>query len=151
MDLTKLTPAVTATNAIAQQLTAALSADNSGTLAAIIGKSADPSNCPHFDEPTYLDLYTFYANLYMAIGQMGLSTSNTNKLKTALRNGLTGISQCVIANVHSSGFAKTRGMSVYFADSSAGVEPSYQSLYWTTGNPAWIDFLSEYVNMANPS
>lgn len=147
MDLSKLTPAVAATNTIAQQLTSYLNAGTSSALQAVIAKAADPSNCAHFDEPTYLDLYTFYANLYMNVGQMGLSGANTNKLKTALRSGLTGISHCVITNAHSPEFGKTHGMSVYFADVNSGVEPSYQSLYWTTANPAWLDFLTEYVNL----
>ncbi len=152
LDLSKLSPAVAATNTIAQQLTNYLNADSTGALQGVIANAADPSNCAHFDEPTYLDLYSFYANLYMAIGQMGLSGSNATKLKTAIKNGLTGIAHCVIANVHSnSDFAKARGMSAYFADVNSGIEPSYQSLYWTTANPAWLDFLSEYVNTVNPS
>jgi cysteine peptidase C11 family protein len=150
MDLTKLTPIVTATNTIAQQLTSALNTDNSGTLQSIISNAADPSNCPHFDEPTYLDLYSFYANLYMATGQMGLNSSDTNQLKTALNNGLTSIAQCVVAKVYStSDFSKTHGISAYFADVYSGIEPSYQSLYWTTDNPAWLNFLTEYVNIFN--
>lgn len=152
INLSKLTPAVAATNTIAQQLTNNLAADSSGNLARIIGSAAAPSACPHFDEPTYLDLYSFYANLYVAVSKMGLNSANTSKLKTALRSGLTAIAHTIIANAHSdSDFPKTRGMSIYFADINAGVEPSYQSLYWTTANPAWINFLSEYVSIASPS
>lgn len=150
MDLSKLTPAVTATNAIAKLLTTYLSADSTSALQAVIAKAADPSNCAHFDEPTYLDLYTFYANLYMNIGQMGLSNSNANKLKGVLRNGLTGISHCVFSNAHSnSDFAKVHGMSAYFVDVNSGIEPSYQPLYWTSANPAWFNFLTEYANLAS--
>ena len=150
MDLSKLASAVTATNSIAQQLTSLLNTDSNGTLQAAIAKAADPSHCPHFDEPTYLDLYSFYANLYTSIAQMELSSSNATKLKGILRSGLTSISYCVIANVHSnSDFAKVHGMSAYFADVNSGVEPSYQSLYWTTVNPEWLDFLTDYVNLSN--
>lgn len=149
-DLSKLTPVVNATNAIAQLLTSYLQNDAQGKLATSITTSANPSVCPHFDEPTYLDLYAFYANLYMRASQMGLSTANTNKIKTALRSGLTAIAHDILNNAHSNtDFAKVRGMSIYFADPNSGVEPSYANLYWTTSNPSWINFLSAYVDAVN--
>lgn len=138
VDLNQLTPAVTETNAIAQLLTTALGTDSSGKLYNAITASADPSACPHFEEPTYLDLYIFYANL-------SKRTSKTD-LKSALTNGMAGITQAVIANAHSSEFAKVRGLSIYFADPSDGAEPSYGNLYWTTANPAWANFLGTFVN-----
>lgn len=151
MNLAKLPAAVTATNTIAQLLTNALSTDTTGAVSSAIAASADPANCPHFDEPTYLDVYTFYSNLYGKISHMNLSSAEAVNLRTALRNGMRGILQTVFANVHSSNFAKVKGMSIYVADVNAGVEPSYAVLDWTVQNPAWNSFLNTYVGIANPS
>lgn len=147
MDLSKLSPAVTAINAISKLLNTYLSADHSGKLARMIKNSAAPSACPHFDEATYLDLYSFYSNLYLKMGQMGLNNSSISKLKTALKSGLMSITQTVVANVHSSEFGRTRGMSIYFADVNEGIESSYDALYWTSANPAWINFLAQYISV----
>jgi len=149
-DLNALSAAVSATNNIAQLLNASLAADSTGAVSQVITASANPSNCAHFDEPTYLDLYTFYANLYANLAQMGLSSTSASQLKAALRKGLAAISHCIMANAHSnSDFANVHGMSIYFADPSVGVEPSYNALYWTSANPQWASFLTEYVNAAN--
>lgn len=147
-NLNKLNPLVAATNSIAQLLSTGLAADNTGALQAVIAQSIDPSNCPNFDEPTYFDLYVFYANLYARVGKSGLDASTQTTLKNALRSGLSAIAGCIFANAHSSGFARVHGMSIYFADPSVGVEPSYNDLYWTTSNPAWNNFLNDYVNAA---
>ncbi len=149
-DLGKLSAIVGATNNIAQLLDTYLASDVNGSLQQVIAQSADPSVCAHFDEPTYLDLYTFYANLYTRINSAGLSSANLAALRTALKAGLSSISQAVFANVHSnSDFAKVRGQSIYFADINAGVEPSYGELYWTQQNPQWAQLLNDYVYLAS--
>ncbi len=146
VDLSKLASAVSSTNEIAHQLYNYLNTGNSAKVVSVVKKSAATNACPHYDEPTYIDLYTFLANLYMNLAQMGLNTGNSAKLKSLLQNSLTNLSQCTIANVRSGDVAKSRGISIYFADVNSGIEPSYPELYWSKENPAWLNFLEEYVN-----
>lgn len=143
IDLTKIGNAVSAVNTIAQTLAKYLPSNTK--LSDVIATCADPSQCPHFDEPTYIDLYSFLANLYTHVTQMGLSNTDAPKVKATIKNGLTTLAQTMISNVYSPNFGKTRGLSIYFADYGAGIEPSYQDLYWTKNNPQWIDFLSAYL------
>lgn len=145
IDLTKLSPAISALNNIARQLLWLLKHDYSKNLIKSIRTHSKSPYCPHFDEDTYIDLYTFIANLYTHITYMGLATAHVAPFKKELKAGLMNIAQCVSAHVHSADFAKARGLSIYFADAHEGIEPSYESTYWTTTNTPWLDFLEEYL------
>jgi len=148
VNLDKLTPAVNSLNAAANLLTTIVSSDATGTVANVITTVTDPSVCPHFDEPTYLDLYNVYANLMSNIAKMKLSSITGNQLKKTLRSAMSNLAYTVIANVHSKNYAKVRGLSIYLCDLNVGIEPSYNNLYWTTQNPSWLNFLQAYVNAA---
>lgn len=148
IDLSKLNAIALTTNSIAQTLTGILKTDRSGAVARTITASALPSVCPHFDEPTYIDLYIFYSNLYTRTKQMGLNSTQANKVKSVIRSGMTAIAQAIMLNVYSSDFVKTRGLSIYFVDLQEGIEGSYNKLYWSKINPSWLDFLYEYAYVA---
>jgi hypothetical protein len=148
IDASKLNAVVATTNTIAQTLTALLKTDRSGALARTITASTLPSVCPHFDEPTYIDLYTFYSNLYTRINQMGLNTTQASKLKTMIRSGMTAIAQAIMLTMHSPDFTKAKGVSIYFVDLEEGIQGSYDNLHWSKVNPAWLNFLYEYASVA---
>jgi hypothetical protein len=144
IDLSKMQEVVNSTNGVANLLKMAL--ENSATAATVIADCAALPNCPHFDEPTYIDLYTFYNNLHSKITSMQLDTTLHNSLNMALSNARSALKAAILANFHSSDFAKAQGMSIYFADTSVGMEPSYMNLYWTYSNPQWASFLNQYLN-----
>lgn len=148
-NLDKFAPVVSYTNSVAQLLNTLLSFDQTGSLFNAIQASADPSNCVHFDEPTYIDLYSFFTNLYNKVSSIGLNASQQTQLKSALRNALSAMSQAIYANVKSHDLNGARGISIYFADINGGIEPSYQELYWSQANPQWLQFLNTYVNSAS--
>lgn len=146
INLDKFSSVVSYTNAIAALLNKFLAADKKGLLAQAIAYSENSRNCVHFDEPTYIDLYSFYTNLYNRTSSMGLNTVNQVQLKTALRNAISAIAQAIYANVKSHNLNTARGLSIYFADVNDGIESSYQDLYWSQANPQWLQFLNSYVN-----
>ena len=141
LDLNKLDNVVAATNTIAILLNQFLLLDkkNSPIIDNVI------RNIPHFDEPTYGDLYMFYIDLLKNSKKMHLSSLHTTALETALRNGINAISKVIIANTNSAQLSQAHGISAYFAQPALGIEPSYYDLYWTTQNPAWINFLKRYI------
>lgn len=147
INLDKFNPIVSYTNTIAQLLNKFLLADQTDAFYDTITQSVSPKNCLHFEEPTYIDLYSFYSNLYKNISSMGLGANQQAQIKSALRNALSLMSQVIFANVKSYDVATARGLSIYFADNNDGIEPSYQELYWSQANPQWLQFLSNYVNV----
>lgn len=145
INLSKLTNVVNATKTLATLLTSLLKNDKSKALTRAIKNALSSYTMPRFDEPTYADLYTFCSNLYVQANKAGLSKAEADKLKSTVRTCMTAIAQAVFANVHSSDLANASGLSIYFADSRYGMEPSYPELFWSTQNPAWIAFLKSYL------
>ncbi len=148
INLDKFGSVVSYTNSIAQLLNKLLATDKKGSLERVITASANSRYCLHFDEPTYIDLYSFYTNIYNRISSTGLTATNQAQLKTALRNALSALSQSIYANVKSTNLNSARGVSIYFADLNDGIEASYKDLYWSQLNPQWLQFLTSYVNAA---
>ena len=150
IDLSKIPTATDRTKRIAQLLDTAIKADRTGKVAHALAACAAPAVCAHFDEPTYIDQYTFYENLSAYIPQLGLSDANATALKSALRSGMSALKRCVLYNAHSnSDYSKVHGISIYFADQNAGVEPSYNKLVWTSANPAWNTLMQDFVTAMN--
>lgn len=148
INLSKLTTVINATNTLATVLTGLLKNDKSKALTRAITTAANSNNMPKLDESTYLDFYTLCSNLYVQAAKAGLTKTDAEKLKTATRNCMTAIAQAVFANVHSSDLANAKGLSIYFADTYYGMEPSYPDLYWSEINPAWVNFLNSYLAKA---
>jgi hypothetical protein len=144
IDLSKLDLLVNATNSIAQLLTRYMNV----SVSKAITQSTQSLVCQHFDEPTYIDVSNFYTNIINKANKMGLNSSQQTALKNACNTALKSYPQLVISNVTSTGLKKAKGLSIYFADVNEGLEPSYNDLYWTSVNPAWRDFLNQYLNYA---
>lgn len=149
IDLAKLTTVINATNSLATLLAGLLKNDKSKALTHMITSAATSTNMPKLDESTYLDLYTLCSNLYVQATRAGLAKTDADKLKTATRNCMSAIAQAVFANVRSSDLANAKGLSIYFADTHYGMEPSYPDLYWSEINPAWLNFLNSYLAKAS--
>ncbi len=146
VDLSKLPTTVAATNTLATLLNALLKNDGQKKIANGISAAAHNKNIPVFAEPTYMDLYEFCSNLYIQAGHYGLSHGDEQKLKTVARNCMASITHAVVANTHSRDLLNAKGLSIYFASTKYGIEPSYYDLYWTTQNPAWLNFLGSYLS-----
>lgn len=145
VSLAKTASVTQTTNTLATLLNGLLNKDTHGTLANGLYNCTASSNMPRLDEPTYLDLYTLCSNIYTKAAQFGLSSQDSSKVKTAARACMTAIAQAVLANAHSSDLSNTKGLSIYFADWYAGMEPSYPQLYWSEQNPAWMNMLNTYL------
>lgn len=148
VNLKKLTTVINATTTLATVLTGLLKNDKSKSLTRAIKSAANNYNMPQLDEATYLDLYTLCSNLYVQAPKAGLSKADAEKLKTAARTCMTAVAQAVFANVRSTDLSNVTGLSIYFADSRYGMEPSYPELYWSEANPAWTNFLNSYLAKA---
>lgn len=145
VNLSKSVTTAQAVNTLATLLNNLLKKDKNNVLANTLKICATLPNIPQFDESTYLDIYTFCSNIFLRATKFGLTTADMQKVRTAARTCMTALTQAVFANVYSSDLANARGLSIYFADSYYGLEPSYNDLYWTTQNPAWRDFLNNYL------
>jgi Clostripain family len=141
IDLSKLTTVINATNSLAVLLCGLLKNDTSKTLTHMIG-----SVISNFIMPK---LYTLCSNLYLYATKAGLSKNDAEKLKTATRTCMAAIAQAVFANVRSADLVNAKGISIYFADTNYGMEPSYPDLYWSKINPAWANFLNNYLAKAS--
>jgi hypothetical protein len=144
-DLNKLTAVINSTNKIAD-LSNSLIKQNLRQVAVAIKRSAAAPLCPHFTEPTYIDLYIFYLNLSNYLNRITLNNSALAQVKTELKAVLGSLPSCIIANAHSKDLLKARGMSIYFPDLSYGIEPSYPELYWTEKNPQWAGLIQTIAN-----
>lgn len=145
INLDKINLCTTTTNTIATILFNLLNADQNDTVKKVIATCINPSICAHFDEYTYIDLYSFYANLYVRVNALKISSKDALQLQTALRQAMSALSAAVFANVQSPDLPKTHGLSIYFADSYYGIEPSYYQLYWSITNPYWVNFLDAFI------
>lgn len=145
-NLMKLSGAVSSLNQTSHLLHTLLNNDPQGRIANAIIASTQAPSCPHFTEQTYIDLYSFYTNLYAAAPRMGLTFSNLYNLQASLAKAKSLLSQCVFMNAHSKDLPKASGMSIYFPDLSFGIEPSYNNLYWSTSNPEWLNLITALAN-----
>ena len=112
----------------------------------IIKDSRNKLFCTHFDEPTYIDLHNFYANL---VNNIKKDTNNTqasvnikNKLLAKLNEGMQLIEQIVIANTVGKNLKNARGISIYFPE--RGIHNSYQEAVFLLSN-AWGAMLNRYI------
>lgn len=145
VNLSKAVTTAQSVNTLATLFNNLLKKDKKNVIAKTLKTCATLQNIPQFDESTYLDIYTFCSNIYLRATKFGLASADIQKIKTAARTCMTALTQAVFANVYSADLSSARGLSIYFADANYGLEPSYNELYWTSQNPAWRDFLNNYL------
>ena len=98
-----------------------------------------------FEEPSYIDLMSFYKRLTLNIDKFVLQ-SNTHlvsQLKEALENGTKLIKNSIIANTYGSNLSHAHGLSIYFPEQN--MLNSYQKTEFAQTNQ-WYNLIT-YYNM----
>jgi cysteine peptidase C11 family protein len=97
----------------------------------------------YFEEPTYLDFYTFCTRLLASTSLMGgANTGVVQQLKTSLGTCINSLRSMIIANVRSRDRASATGLSIYFPQQF--VENSYRDTFFGQTN-AWTQFITSYI------
>lgn len=109
--------------------------------------SRNKDNCTHFDEPTYIDLDHFYANLIIQSNNFILNNRNESKqliikLKETLKQGRQLINQTVIANSVGKNLKNARGISIFFPERR--IYSSYFKCQFAL-NSNWLNFIQTYI------
>ena len=103
----------------------------------------------HFDEPSFIDLHHFNANIQATIKRMKLINPEDEKkylkiLKELLIEGRKIIEKITLANVVGKNLSKAKGISIYFP--TRRIYYSYRKLTFSLEND-WILFLTQYQNV----
>jgi Clostripain family len=103
--------------------------------------------CTHFDEPSYIDLGHFYANLLSNIHKCELTTyQETVEFKQRLTNLLVQgndiISKVVIANTVGKNLKHARGISIYFPERNPHKSYVNSDLAQRT---AWLKMITAFI------
>jgi len=98
-----------------------------------------------FEEPSYVDLYSFYKKLLLNLKNFKFQHKDQNKLVSQLKNklneGLYLISNSVIENTRGKNLDYANGVSIYFPKQT--VLNSYQKIEFSQQNQ-WATFISYY-------
>lgn len=99
-----------------------------------------------FEEPSYIDLVSFYKRLISNIDKFLLQSNQhlTAQLQTALEDGIEQASACVISNTRGNNLAHAHGLSIYFPEQN--LLNSYQKLEFAQSNQ-WYNFITYYIMM----
>lgn len=139
VDLNSIATLENNVEAVATILLDAISKQSNNSVVSSIKMAAAPSICTCFEEPTYIDLYDFYANLLSNINKFKFKNTQdgnmiVSKLTTVLKNGQGLIVSAVFANVTGKNLTKAKGLSIYFPQrtihSSYPVTPFAQKNSW---------------------
>lgn len=109
--------------------------------------SRHKKNCIRFNEPTYLDLGSLYANLLINVDICTLKGENSDvfkqELTAILHEGLTIIKKAVKANEVGNKHEHASGISIYFPEFL--IHKSYKTNSFAQ-RTHWLTFLQEFVN-----
>ncbi len=128
-------------NNVSDLLTAALNSRDNYHYSRIINKAAAYNDQSiRFSEADYIDLYSFYRNLYF---ELSADPKNPfkNKVSLELLTGMILIQNSVLNNKTSKNFGDIRGISIYLPQNK--IEVSYPKLYWSHST-SWTKFLQTY-------
>lgn len=133
---------------IAQLLIFALRNQVNGSVKEAIHYSRHKNFCTHFDEPTYIDLDHFLANLHKNSNKFIMNNrAQTRELITQLKGlinyGRELIQKTVIANSAGRNFKNASGISIFLPESRI-----YNSYYKCefANNSLWLEFIKEYIS-----
>ncbi len=104
--------------------------------------------CTHFDEPSYIDLHHFMANLeynlkHFAFKNAAAGKKIVHELHKALDHGRAIIRQIVLANVSGKNLSQARGISIFFPERR--IHSSYPKTPFAATN-SWATFLTVYIS-----
>ena len=103
--------------------------------------------CTHFDEPSYIDLHHFYANLEYNLKHFSFKDKAAGKkilheLHKKLDHGRAIIRKLVLANVSGKNLSQARGISIYFPERR--IHSSYPKVPFAAEN-SWAMLLKMYI------
>lgn len=98
-----------------------------------------------FEEPSYIDIASFYTNLAKEIDKIELKNLNKiliKELKEIIQEGLKIINELVIENVSGNNISYAKGLSIYFPEKR--IHSSYHKINFAQINQ-WLNLLLHYV------
>lgn len=132
---------------VAKLLNQALSHQTNYSASNMLRKCKSTQFCTCFDEPSYIDLGDFYTNIlkhiqHISLNNKSLEAELQNKLKSALEQGLTILSQLVIENRVGQKLSRAKGLSIYFPEHS--IAYNYLKSPFAINN-SWGFLLAKYI------
>lgn len=99
-----------------------------------------------FEEPSYIDIISFYKRLLKNIDKFSLQSNNNlvSQLNNALEQGIKLMNTCIIANTFGSNLNHANGLSIYFPEQN--MLSSYQKTEFAQANQ-WYNLITHYVMM----
>ncbi|MFC1841903.1 clostripain-related cysteine peptidase [Candidatus Dependentiae bacterium] len=136
-------------NLVSGLLVSCLKKQKNKSVKKAIATSRNRMLCTHFDEPSFIDLHHFYANLLATVEHFALHNKQEEAqykqaLTEALAEGCHIIEAMTIANVTGKNLSKAKGISIYFPTNR--IYFSYRKLPFCQSNN-WIVFLTQYLNV----
>lgn len=138
---------------VANLLMTALATQRDNSVKNIIKGCRSRYSCTYFDEPSYIDLFHFYANILKKINEMVFTKKQEGEdlrqsLTSAITEGLALAQKFIIANVCGSNLSKARGISIYFPEFKTN-NPHHASYPHTefAQHSKWLAFLQKYLDL----
>lgn len=101
----------------------------------------------NFEEPSYIDLTSFYTKLLTNINNLVFKNSKFNylskKLETELNEGVKILKTVILENTCGKNISYSKGLSIYFPEKS--IHSSYLKTSFAQSNH-WLNLLMHYVN-----
>ncbi len=134
-------------NAVAKLLIESLQLQKNKSVHNAIRASKNKLLCTHFDEPSYIDLHHFFANVEYNLKHFSFTNHERGKkilqeLRHLLDHGRAIIRKLVLANVAGKNLNQARGISIYFPERR--IHSSYAHIPFAKENH-WAQLLQLYV------
>lgn len=130
---------------LAQHLQYGLQIERYKSIRRALRNSSAPKQCTHFDEPTYIDLDHFLANIQEQCEQISVSQNEASykkQLRTLLQRCRNAISQVISEHVSGPHFRHAHGVSIYYPQTI--IHASYSNTEFAQHN-AWSQLLRTYL------
>jgi hypothetical protein len=103
-----------------------------------------------FEEPSYIDLTSFYENLIINLNRFIYANSKgadlLKKLENELKDGIKILKSTILENVCGNNIKYSKGISVYFPEKT--IHNSYIKTSFAQSNQ-WVSLLLHYINTKN--
>ena len=138
VDLNKVDPLIDNVNQLSIALLNALYSQSRYLVLQAIKKAAFSNPNIRFHEKDYIDLYSFYSQLYYDIYYLNIAQNQKIEILNILRAGMYFLKQAVFSTASSPKYASVKGLSIYLPQGE--IHESYEQLLWAQ-NTRWIDLL----------
>jgi hypothetical protein len=151
VDLSKYNNLNSTVNNLAEAFLTALQFDYKRQLINLIKKSKNRLNCTHFDEPSYIDLRHFCANIIENINNETPSLQKNTQLYPYIHAIVVQAESCieclsdmVVNNAVGLNLSKAGGLSIYFPIDA--LHESYPKTVFGKQN-SWCDFIDTFTSL----